>query len=168
MIKQETLILNAAQMDQRIIRMAYEVYEHNIGLKDIIIAGVSDRGYELAKMICKEFNKISPTETKVVKVDINKEQPLKDKIQIPLTDKELTNQSVVIVDDVLNSGRTIAFVIKPFLNVKIKKIELAVMINRTHKAFPIFPKYVGYELATTINEHVDVRLSGKDKGVYLF
>lgn len=166
--KEETLILEGRKMDQRMIRMAYEIYEHNIGLKDIVLAGVSENGYLLAKKICKEFNKISPTETMVVKIDINKKEPLKDEIQIPLTDKELKNQTVVIVDDVLNSGRTIAFVIKSFLDVHIKKIEVAVMVNRTHKAFPIFPKYVGYKLATTINEHVNVKLQGKDKGIYLY
>ncbi|MFY0628042.1 MAG: phosphoribosyltransferase [Reichenbachiella sp.] len=168
MDKEETLILTGSQMDQRMIRMAYEIYEHNIGIKDIILAGVSENGHKLAKQINKELNKISPIETTIVKVDINKKAPLKEEIQIPLTTAELKNQSVVIIDDVLNSGRTIAFILKSFLHVQVKKIEVAVMINRTHKAFPIYPKYVGYRLATTINEHVDVKLSGKEKGVYLY
>lgn len=168
MVQEETLILDGSQMKQRLVRMAFEIYEHNIDRKDIILAGISDNGFQLAKELDKELEKISPIKTSVVKVDINKEEPLKDEIQIPLSEKELKNQSIVIIDDVLNSGRTAAFVLKSFLNVNIRKIEVAVLVNRTHKAFPIFPKYVGYELATTINEHVDVKLKGTDKGVYLY
>ncbi len=166
--EQETPILTGAQLDQRILRMAYEIYEHNVTLKDIILAGISDNGYLLAQMINEHLEQISPIKTTVVKVDINKKEPLKDEIKIPLEPKELKNQSIVIIDDVLNSGRTVAFVLKSFLYVRVNKIEVAIMVNRTHKAFPIYPKYVGYKLATTINEHIEVKLKGKDKGVYLY
>lgn len=168
MVKEQTVILKPAQIDQRIVRMAYEIYEHNIDRKDIILAGISDNGHLFASLLDEEIKKISKIRTKVVKVDINKEEPLKEEIQIPLKKKELEGQSVVIIDDVLNSGRTVAFVMKSFLKVHIRKIEVAVMINRTHKSFPVFAKYTGYELATTINEHVDVKLSGNEKGAYLY
>lgn len=168
MADEKTLILNDEQIDQRIIRMAYEIYEYNIDRKKIILAGVSENGYKIASLINDKLHKISEISANIVKVDINKEQPLKDEIQIPLTKKELENQSIVIVDDVLNSGRTVAFVLKAFLNVHVKKIEVATIINRSHKAFPIYPKYVGYELATTINEHVEVVVEGQNKGAYLY
>ena len=167
-IEKETLILNAQQLDQKILRMAYEIYEHNVTRKDIVLAGISDNGYLLANMINEHLKAISPIKTTTVKVDINKEEPLKDEIKIPLEPKELKNQSIIIIDDVLNSGRTVAFVLKSFLDVRVNKIEVGIMINRTHKAFPIYPKYVGYQLATTINEHIDVKLKGKNKGVYLY
>ena len=168
MAAEKTLILTEAQIKQRIIRMAYEIYEHNIERKKIILAGVSGNGYKIAELINDELAKISPISTNLVKVDINKEEPLKEEIQITLTNKELENQSIVIIDDVLNSGRTVAFVLKAFLDVHVKKIEVATMINRSHKSFPIYPKYVGYELATTINEHIEVVVHGENQGAYLF
>ncbi|WP_109831582.1 phosphoribosyltransferase family protein [Reichenbachiella versicolor] len=168
MASEKTLILDSEQIDQRIIRMAYEIYEHNIERKKLILAGVSDNGFKIASLINDQLSIISEITTNIVKVDINKEQPLKEEIQIPLTKKELENQSIIIIDDVLNSGRTVAFVLKAFLNVHVKKIEVATIINRSHKAFPIYPKYVGYELATTINEHVEVIVSGNDKGAFLY
>ena len=168
MADEKTLILTSEQIDQRIIRMAYEIYEHNIDRKKIILAGVSDNGFKIANLIDAQLSTISDIQTNIVKVDINKEQPLKEEIQIPLTKKELQNQSVVIVDDVLNSGRTVAFVLKAFLDVHVKKTEVGTIVNRSHKSFPIYPKYVGYELATTINEHVEVVVEGKNKGAFLY
>ena len=73
---------------------------------------------------------------------------------------------IVIVDDVLNSGRTLAYAMNPFLNAEIKKIEVAVLVNRSHPSFPIMPTYTGLELATTLSEHVEVVL-GKKAAVYL-
>lgn len=169
MTKEKNLILNAVQIDQRIVRMAYEIYENNLEEKLLILAGVSDNGFFFATLMSKALEKISPLKTSIVRVDINKAAPFNDEVQInDLEEKELTKKSIVLFDDVLNSGKTAAFALKAFLNSNIKKIEVAVMVNRSHKAFPIYPKYKGYELATTINEHVEVVLDGKEKGVYLY
>ncbi|MEO9805852.1 MAG: phosphoribosyltransferase family protein [Reichenbachiella sp.] len=169
MTKEKNLILNAIQIEQRIVRMAYEIYENNLSEKHLMMAGVSDNGYVFASMMSKEVEKISPLKTSVVRVDINKAAPFTDDVHIDnLAEKELVKKPIVLFDDVLNSGKTAAFALKAFLNTNIKKIEVAVMVNRSHKAFPIYPKYKGYELATTINEHVEVILKGKEKGVYLF
>lgn len=169
MTKEKNLILNAIQIDQRIVRMAYEIYENNLNEKHLMMAGVSDNGFVFATMMSKELEKISPLKTSVARVDINKAAPFTDDVSIDnLTEKELIKKPIVLFDDVLNSGKTAAFALKAFLNTNIKKIEVAVMVNRSHKEFPIYPKYKGYELATTINEHVEVILKGKDKGVYLF
>lgn len=168
MTKEQNVILNAVQIDQRIVRMAYEIYEHNLDQKHLIMAGVSENGFRLASMISQEVKKISPLKTDILKVDINKKAPFTEDIQIHLSKKELDKKAIVLFDDVLNSGKTIAFTLKAFLNANIKKIEVAVMVNRSHKAFPIYPKYKGYELATSINEHVDVILEGENKGVFLY
>ncbi|WP_420581925.1 phosphoribosyltransferase family protein [Reichenbachiella sp.] len=169
MTKEKNLILNAIQIDQRIVRMAYEIYENNLDEKHLILAGVSDNGFVFASLMSKELEKISPLKTSVVRVDINKEAPFLEDVHLDkMEEKELTKKSIVLFDDVLNSGKTAAFALKAFLNANIKKIEVVVMVNRSHKSFPIYPKYKGYELATTINEHVEVILKGKEKGVYLF
>ncbi|MEO9967566.1 MAG: phosphoribosyltransferase family protein [Reichenbachiella sp.] len=169
MTKNKNLILNAIQIDQRIVRMAYEIYENNLGEKHLIMAGVSENGFLFASKMSEALEEISPLKTSVVRVDINKAAPFTDEVQLnDVAEKELEKKSIVLFDDVLNSGKTAAFALKAFLNTNIKKIEVAVMVNRSHKAFPIYAKYKGYELATTINEHVEVILKGKDKGVYLY
>lgn len=163
----QNLILDAAQIDQRIIRIAYQIYEYNINEKQIILAGVNGTGLFFAELLKKELNKICDTEITVAEVTINKESPASEDITIGLEDKKMKNKVVILVDDVVKSGMTAAYAMKSLLNVNVKKIEIAVMVNRSHKSFPIYPKYTGYELATTISEHIDVRINGKDKGVYL-
>ncbi|MCV9388799.1 phosphoribosyltransferase family protein [Reichenbachiella ulvae] len=161
------IILDSAQIDQRIIRIAYQIYENHLEEKHLILAGVSDNGHEFAQMLEKELKKISNQKYTVGKVDINKEAPLSEEIELDLDDKELIKKPVILIDDVLHSGKTAAYALKALLNVNIKKIEVAVMVNRSHKSFPIYPKYSGYELATTMNDHVTVVFKGKEKGVYL-
>lgn len=168
MINKQNLILSAVQIDQKIVRMAYEIYENHLNDKHLIFTGISENGYFFANKVSKHLQEISPIETTVLKIDINKDAPFTEDISIGLTEKELKNKSIVIFDDVLNSGKTIAYTLKGFLNANISKIEVAVMVNRHHKAFPIYPKYKGYELATSINERVEVHLKGTKKGVYLY
>ncbi|UXP32949.1 phosphoribosyltransferase family protein [Reichenbachiella agarivorans] len=163
----QDLILDAAQIDQRIIRIAYQIYENHMDEKHLILAGVSDNGHEFAKLLEQQLKSISDLALTVGKVDINKDAPFSAEIALDLDDKELVKKSVILIDDVLNSGKTAAFALKALLKVNVKTIDVAVMVNRSHKAFPIYPKYSGYELATTINEHVTVQFKGKDKGVYL-
>lgn len=162
----QIIILNSVQIDQKIRRIAYEIYENNYGIKELILAGICEQGEELANLLASIIEEISPIKTKVLKINLDKENPSK---HIPENNlpTNLSNKVVVIVDDVLNTGKTLAYSLIPFLDQKIKKIEVAVLVNRSHTAFPISPKYTGYELSTTLSEHIIVKISGKQKGVYL-
>lgn len=161
-----TLILDHAQLKQKIRRIAFEIYEQNFKEKVIIIAGIDGQGYVLAKQITKELENISPAEVKIVKVSLDKLAPQQSEVTLDCEIKEVKKKSIVLVDDVLNTGKTLAYGLKPFLNIEVKKIEIAVLVNRSHSSFPIYPMYTGYELATTINDHVEVIL-GKESAVYL-
>ena len=162
----QIIVLNPVQIDQKIRRIAYEIYENNYGVKALILAGICEQGEALANLLASIIEEISPIKTEVIKINLDKENPSK-----PIPEKELpTNLSgkvVIMVDDVLNTGKTLAYSLKPFLDQKIKKIEVAVLVNRSHTAFPISPKYTGYELSTTLSEHIVVKMTGKQKGVYL-
>jgi pyrimidine operon attenuation protein/uracil phosphoribosyltransferase len=166
MVTERNLILDAAQVRQKIRRMAYEIYEHNFTEKNIIIAGIDGQGYVLAKLLSKEVESISPLKTTLVKVSFDKSAPLQSEVALDCDLKILKKKCVVVVDDVLNTGRTFAFGMKPFLNIEVKKIEIAVLVNRSHTLFPVYPQYTGYELSTTIRDHVEVNL-GKEIAVYL-
>lgn len=147
--------------------MASEIYENNFNEKSLVIAGIEGHGYTLAKLLTKEMEAISPIAIKLVKVNIDKLAPQQSEIELDCDLKEIRKKCIVIVDDVLNTGRTFAYGMKPFLNTEVKKIETAVLVNRSHTLFPIYPKYTGYELATTLKEHVEVKLEKGDTSVYL-
>ena len=167
MVSEKTLILDERQVKQKIKRMAFEIYEHNFHEKNVVIAGIEGQGYILAKLLAKEVQQISPLEVKLVKIELDKLAPAQSEVTLDCDIKTLKKKCIILVDDVLNTGRTFAYGMKPFLNTEVKKIETAVLVNRSHTLFPIYPQYTGYELATTLKEHVEVRLGKEDTGVYL-
>lgn len=166
MVSEKTLVLDAAQVKQKIRRMAFEIYERNFKEKNIIVAGIDGQGYTLAKLLAKEVEAISPIEVKLVKVSLDKMAPQQGDVELDCEIKEVKKKCIVLVDDVLNTGRTLAYGLKPFLDTEVKKIETAVLVNRSHTLFPVYPQYTGYELSTTLKEHVEVQL-GKESAVYL-
>ena len=166
MVAEKNLILDAAQVKQKIRRMAFEVYEQNFKEKVLIIAGIDGQGYVLAGLLAKEVETISPMKVVLMKVSLEKLAPQQGEVELDGDLKEVRKKCIILVDDVLNTGRTLAYGLKPFLNTEVKKIEIAVLVNRGHALFPIYPQYTGYELSTTIKDHVEVRL-GKEVAVYL-
>jgi len=165
-ISEKSLVLNGSQVIQKIRRIAYEIYENNFSEKSIVLAGIDGQGYALAKILEKELKSISPLAIVLVKVSLDKLAPVQSEVAIDASAKEIKKKCVVLIDDVLNTGRTLAYSLKPFASLEIKKIEVAVLVNRSHTLFPIVPTYSGYELATTLTDHVEVKL-GKDASVYL-
>ncbi len=165
-VSEKSLVLTGSQVSQKIRRIAFEIYENNFSEKSIVFAGIDGQGYALAKILAKELKAISPLVVSLVKVSLDKLSPVQSEVTIDVSTKELKKKCIVLVDDVLNTGRTLAYAMKPFTDVEIKKIEVAVLVNRSHTLFPIVPTYSGYALATTFTDHVEVKL-GKEGSVYL-
>jgi pyrimidine operon attenuation protein / uracil phosphoribosyltransferase len=168
MVATQTLILNSKQIQQKINRIAYEIYENNYDEKEIIIAGIADNGYFLAKRLADVLKKIAPLEVNLLSIKLDKKNPLAEEIKINLSDKELKNKVIVLVDDVLNSGKTLMFGAKPFLTTPVKRLITAVLVDRGHNRYPIKADYVGLSLSTTLREHITVEIEkvGKE-AVYL-
>lgn len=160
-------ILSSGQIDQKIRRMAYEIYENNFKEKHIVFAGICAQGKLLAIKLAKHLQNISSIETEVIEINLDKSHPFRENRGKSQPKINVTNKVIIMVDDVLHTGKTIAYGMKPFLNVKLKKIEVAVLIDRSHTAFPIKATYTGFALSTMLSEHVIVTLTGKEKGVYL-
>ncbi len=160
-------ILSAHQTSQKIRRIAFEIYEQNFEEKGIIIAGIAGEGFAFAKRLTAELTEISPLDVRLIELRFDKNIHQQSPI---LFDRELNveNQVVIVADDVLNTGRTLAFALEPFLKVPMKKVQVAVIVDRSHHKFPIHAHYVGYSLSTTLTEHVEVVLSRvEEEGVYL-
>jgi pyrimidine operon attenuation protein / uracil phosphoribosyltransferase len=161
-------VLTLEQTQQKIRRIAFEIYERNFEEEEVVLAGITGEGYEFARLLANELKSISPLKTHLVEIVLDKERPLNSDISFR-KDFTLNDSKVVIVaDDVLNTGRTLAFALQPFLQFRLKKLQVAVIVDRSHRHFPVSADYVGYALSTTFNEHVEVILSRKGKeGVYL-
>lgn len=162
----KSIILTDEEIQHKIRRIAFQVYETNSKEKEIIIAGIADNGYVLAEKIKNVLDKVSDLNTTLCKVEVNKEQPL-DTIITSLAVKDYKNKSLVLVDDVLNSGTTLMYAIKHFLDVPLKKFKTAVLVNRNHKKYPVKADFKGISLSTSLQEHVTVTFDNKKAMVYL-
>ena len=160
----QTLVLNAQQMSQKIQRMAWEIYEQNHAEKVIVVAGIAKRGFVLAERIAKTLANISEIKVLLVSIRIDKDNPLETPIEVD--DIDFTNQTVVLVDDVLKSGKTLMYGSQYFMQQPLKKLTTAVLIDRNYKRYPIKADVVGLSLSTTLQEHVSVELK-KNESVYL-
>ncbi|NJM94734.1 MAG: phosphoribosyltransferase [Cytophagales bacterium] len=159
----EKIILTEQQIEQKIARIAYEIYENNFGYNDLVLIGIAPTGYLIAQRLARHLQEISPIKPLLGQAELDKKNPLAASVKIDLQPDELRGKSVVIVDDVLNSGKTIAHCLAPLLAADPKKLEVAVLVNRSHKSFPISARYKGYDLSTTLEEHISVKLGDEDK-----
>lgn len=159
-------VLNHDQVNKKITRMAYEIYEKNLKAKGVVFAGVSGMGKVLAKLLADKLSSISP-------LSIEEMEVILDKSNVKTTSISLSNEidfegkTIILIDDVLNTGKTLAYAMYPFLDTKVAKLEIAVLVNRSHGLYPLKPDYTGYELSTTLNEHIKVDFAQDQYSVHL-
>lgn len=158
----KTLILNKEQIQQKSKRIAYQILEDNFEEQAIVLVGIAERGYIFAKRLQVILKELAPEkEIELIKVSVEKSKRTLEAV----TDQPVEmakNKAVIIVDDVLNSGRTLAYALAAFINVPLKKMRTAVLIDRSHHQFPIFSDFYGTKLSTILKEHVEVRLEEID------
>jgi pyrimidine operon attenuation protein / uracil phosphoribosyltransferase len=160
-----TLIMNAKQVQQRINRLAWQVYEQCSDENEIVIAGIASSGFTLAKRIGDVLAEISPIRVSYLLLQVNKEEPLASpELNLP-ENLSLNGKAVIVVDDVSNSGRTLMYGVRQFLQWPVKSIHTLVLVDRDHNRFPVKTNFVGLSLATTLQEHITVEMheNGEDK-----
>lgn len=157
MEKERILILDQERIDWKLQRMAYQIWEHNSTESAITIVGIADSGLAVANSLADRLRKISPLQVNVLPVKMNKKHPLSEEIQLK---EDLSGRSIILVDDVANSGKTLLYALRPLLAYELKRIMIAVLVDRKHKFFPITPDIVGQSVSTTIQEHIIVETSG--------
>ena len=159
-----TVILTEQQINQKIKRIAFQILENNIEEKQIYIAGIAKNGYIFAKKLKRELEVNSQKEIILCEVIIDKKNPL-DNVTTSVSIEKLADQSVVLVDDVLNSGKTLIYAVRHFLQVPLKKFKTAVLVNRNHKNFPVKSDFKGISLSTSLEEHVEVSFNNKVEAI---
>ncbi len=160
------IILSHQQIEHKIRRIAYQIYETFIDDTDIVIAGISSGGYVFANKIADELEKISDIKISRCEVFMDKDNPLGTvTTSIPAT--AYSNKGLVLVDDVLNSGRALIYGVKHFLDVPTTKFKTAVLVDRNHKRYPIKTDFKGISLSTSLLEKVTVVFDEKESLAYL-
>lgn len=163
--KQRVLILDKERIGLKLRRMAYEIWERNADEKSIALIGIEKGGKILADNLSALLREISPLDVTTLSLQINKKQPL---AETPPIAYDLNGKSVIIVDDVANSGKTIIYSLQSILTYDLKKLTVAVLVDRKHKSFPISATIVGLSVSTTIQDHIEVETEGTEiTAVYL-
>ena len=143
-------ILSHEQIQHKVKRIAYQIYEANIEEDELIIAGIDGGGLSFAKKISAVLKKITEAKITLCKVVINKENPLKNDVTTSLEVEAYINKSVIIVDDVLNSGTTLIYGVHHFLRTPLKQLKTAVLVNRNHKKYPVKADFKGISLSLSL------------------
>ncbi len=151
-------ILSESQIKQKIKRLAIEILEHNHDAQEIVLAGINNNGVHFARLLHDALKKMTNIKLEQVQISLNPANPLASEIQISKPLSTLDGKRIIVIDDVANTGRTIFYAIQPLLKILPSQVEVAVLVDRKHKSFPILVDYVGLSLATTLMDDIDVRI----------
>lgn len=163
-----TRILDANQIERKLQRIARQIIEQFWDTDAVTLIGVVGRGEEVAHRLAVILREISPAEFHLGTIVLHKDLPLDHEIRFQGIDPEsLAGQPVVLVDDVLNSGRTLIHAAKAILDLSPSHLSTAVLVDRFHRSFPIRADFCGLTLSTNIKEHIEVILGPEEDAAYL-
>jgi pyrimidine operon attenuation protein/uracil phosphoribosyltransferase len=161
-------ILTSLRINKILKRIAFQVLENNFEASEICLVGINGQGHNMARQLKELVQDIKP-ELKVLswELHIDKTSPKFEDISMDNALDDLRGKAVVVVDDVMNTGRTQAYAISYLLKGDPSKLETAVLVNRQHTKFAVAATYSGISLSTTLDEHIEVRLEN-EVGAYLY
>jgi pyrimidine operon attenuation protein / uracil phosphoribosyltransferase len=156
--EEKKYILKQEAAARKMRRMAYEILENNTNETHFVLAGIQESGSVIARNMQKLLQEISTVTVELITITLDKKHPR----DITLSkDNNFDNKIIILIDDVANSGKTLLYALKPFLAYHPKKIQVLVLVGRSHKAFPIQPDFVGLSFSTTPEEHIFVETEGE-------
>ncbi|MCU0349885.1 MAG: phosphoribosyltransferase domain-containing protein [Flavobacterium sp.] len=162
----QNIILNHQEIVQKTKRISYQIYETFVNEEEVVIAGIANSGFVFAQKIAAELQQISDLKIHICEVQINKQNP-QDAITTSISKEAYANKGLVLVDDVLNSGTTLIYGVKHFLDVPLRKFKTAVLIDRNHKKYPVKADFKGISLSTSLQEHIQVVFEEETSYAYL-
>jgi pyrimidine operon attenuation protein/uracil phosphoribosyltransferase len=152
-------IANREKIDRILTRIAYQLAENYCHHKQITFVGVKESGFVLAQEIVTYLKPILNIPTELVSLEIDKKNPQTSEIKLS-NNIEANNSAIILVDDVINSGKTLFYALKPFFKMEIDALHTLILVERKHKRFPIMADYVGISLNTTMLEKIEVKVKG--------
>lgn len=157
-------ILDSEEIKQKTTRIAYQIVEDNSEVKELVVIGVKPNGLIYAERLKREIEAIDHIKVTLAEIEVDKAKPLENEIQLLPARLSLDNKTVIIVDDVANTGKTLYYSLKPIMEFSPKKVQAAVLVDRQHKLFPVSPDFVGLSLSTTLQEHILVEFDKQGNG----
>jgi len=167
MATERTLLLNDQQISRKITRIAHQIYEDHYQAKELVVVGVTGKGQLIAERIAALIKEISTLKVHVHELTLQKDAPLASPIVFSGTTKDTKGKVVILVDDVLNSGRTLIYGAKYLLDAEPQSLSIATLVDRFHRRFPIRADYVGLTLSTNLKQHVSVEMAKGKLSAYL-
>jgi pyrimidine operon attenuation protein/uracil phosphoribosyltransferase len=161
------VILNHTQIQQKIIRLGHQILENCFEEQKIYIGGISGNGNVLAKRFAAIIRENSDIEVIPFEVKVNKDEPWSEPIVLSIDESEIKRGYIVLVDDVINSGKTMQYSLIKFLEQATKAIKTVALVDRQHRRYPIKADFVGLGLSTTLKDRVEIELSETDSKAYL-
>lgn len=158
-MEQRKQIMTAEVANKKLRRMALQVVEQNYNEPQLILIGIKASGSVIAVKIGQYLKEAFSGEVVILELSIDKKNPLTISLE---SDIDLNDKTIVLIDDVANSGRTMLYALKPLLNQLPKKIQTLALVERTHKSFPVDVDYVGFSVSTTLDEHILVEVEGEE------
>lgn len=156
---EKNYILDRETIGKKFYRMAYEIMEENFDTNHMYLVGIKENGVVIARNVKEILDRISEIKTEIIELSMDKQHPSEISLS---SSPNFNNANIIIIDDVSNSGKTMLYALKPFLEAQPKKIQTLVLIDRSHKKFPVHNDYVGLSIATTLQEHIYVEVHGED------
>ena len=163
-------ILNSEQIRRKLERMARQILENHYCEKEVVLLGVKKHGIEVAKRLESILNSIGKLQIHFESIELNKDAPLESDIKCSCDATAIKGKVVIVVDDVLNSGRTMIYAVKHVLDLEPKGVYTAILVDRIHRSFPVRADYCGLSLSTHVDQHISVALNAKSEdkdSVYL-
>lgn len=163
-----TLIIGNEKVKQKIERIAYEIVENNFDESELVLIGIARRGYLFSQMVFEKVKSIGKQTVTLESLELNKDDVFDSgAIKFSGDLSTLEGKTVVVIDDVLNSGVTLMYAVRHLLGAKIKKMNTVVLVDRRHRNFPIRADFAGMTLSTTLQEHISVEFLNNEVNVYL-
>ena len=160
-------ILSHIKIEQKINRIAHQLLENTIGQETVFILGIEGNGFYFAEKLAEVMRLHSSEKIQVIKITINKEEPWNNEINLSCNQEELKNHFIILVDDVINSGKTMQYALTEILKFPTKSIKTATLVDRKHRRFPIKADFVGMSLSTTLKDRVEIDLISKEHKAWL-
>jgi pyrimidine operon attenuation protein/uracil phosphoribosyltransferase len=160
-------ILTSEEINQKLVRLAHQIIEFSYNVPVCYLGGITGNGFTMAKALRKIIQDNSNQKIELFELTVNKEKPWSEEVKLSISEEKLKDGTILLVDDVLNSGKTMQYALVKILQQPTTAIKTVAMVDREHRRYPIKADFVGLSLSTTMSDRVEIRLTKERYEAYL-